>query len=152
MAVSINTFIIAVMPSMRYLISTSRDQYSDTGFQLLQDIASRLTLTVATNNQRLWLMKLGVERDSDLPEGWHHFAFTWHMDTGLQYYQNGHLHKQISDSDKSHTLLVQQTNLTIGGAETAHYVPDMKVYGLTIWNKKILKEEVQENMISGEQL
>ena len=87
----------------------------------------------------------------DVPDGWFYAAFTWHKELGLKYYQNGTLASALVVPNSNAAVSEMEKHLMIGGpyAKIEHAVPDLKMFGLKIWKRAILEEEVKAHMNSG---
>ena len=116
------------------------------GFSLLHDKQDRFSLSLI-NGTKMWNLN-----PKSFPDGWFHFAFTWHLETGLKCFQNGTLvgEKIMPESvTKSNTNLLKHLVIGVPTPIKNHSVPDLKMYGLAIWNRAILEEEINDNMMSG---
>ena len=130
----------------RYILSSGGDVIGSTGFTFLHDRQDRLFLSLVTGD-KIWNMTL-----VDIPDGWFHATFTWHKETGLKYYQNGTLvAEKVVPLTVNIAAVEQEKHLMIGAPKLVkqHSVADLRMYGLSVWKRAILGEEVKEHMLTG---
>ena len=75
---------------------------------------------------------------------WFYFTFTWTVEAGLRYFQNGQLIASTQAPEEITRASDSLTQLTVGkfNAESLNHYGNLSVSDLLIWRKRLTDDEV----------
>ncbi|XP_022789234.1 protocadherin Fat 4-like [Stylophora pistillata] len=126
--------------SGQYVISSGGASGFATGFDFYRESAAGDFRLVLQNSTSEWSLKL-----NDIPTDWFYFTFTWSVEAGLRYFQDGQLIASTQAPEKVTRGSDIFTSLTIGkpnNVESPQYYGNLSVSDLLIWRKRLTDEEV----------